>query len=397
MLRPTTESTVTAGPRPGPSSTPASGRPRLAALDGLRFVAAMAVLAYHYVAVNHSAWGARTEDSFPNLQPVAAFGSFGVQLFFVISGFVILMSAWGRDVRAFTASRVGRLFPAYWLSVAAVVLLVVVVAPGHKDVGIPETAANLTMVQRAFGVQDLESVYWTLWAELRFYVLVGLLLAVGMTRNRLLAFAAVWPVAAAIAVQSGSSLWSTVLVGTDAPLFAGGMVLFLLTRERRSPVLWSVLGLNVALAGVISGRSQSLRIATSTDVTVGPQTYWVAILVCFALVAAVALTRLDRLSWGWLTLVGALTYPLYLLHSSWGQWLIGETSPYLPAAATFSLVTVVMLAVAYLVHCFVERPFGPRLRRAVARDLERTSRAFGRGAAERRAAQAPEPEAVSSR
>ena len=391
-----TESTTPPAPSPR-RVAPAAGRPRLAALDGLRFLAAMAVLAYHYVAVNHSAWGAPTEDSFPNLQPVAAFGSFGVQLFFVISGFVILMSAWGRDVRSFAASRVGRLFPAYWLSVAAVVLLLVVVAPGTKDVGIPETAANLTMVQRAFGVQDIESVYWTLWAELRFYVLVAVLLAVGMTRNRIVAFAAVWPVVAAIAVRSESTLWSTVLVGTDAPLFAGGMVLYLLTKERRSLVLWLVLGLNVALAGVISGHSQSLRIATSTDVTVSPQTYWIAIVACFVLVALVALTRLDRLSWRWLTVVGALTYPLYLLHSSWGQWLIGRTSPHLPAAATFAVVTVVMLAVAYLVHRFVERPFGPRLRHAVARDLERTGRALGRSPREARGAQSPEPDPVSSR
>ncbi|MFD6177654.1 MULTISPECIES: acyltransferase family protein [unclassified Isoptericola] len=392
-----TESTTPPAPSTRRVAPASAGRPRLAALDGLRFLAAMAVVAYHYVAVNHSAWGVRTEDSFPHLQPVAVFGSFGVQLFFVISGFVILMSAWGRDVRSFTASRVGRLFPAYWFSVAAVVALLVLVTPGRKDVGIPEAAANLTMVQRAFGVQDIEPVYWTLWTELRFYVLIGILLAVGMTRRRLIAFAAVWPVLAAVAVRSGNELWSTLLVGSDAPLFAGGMILYLLTKERRSLVLWLLLGLNVALAGVVSGRSQSLRIANSTGVTVGPETYWVAILACFALVAAVALTRLDRLSWRWLTVVGAMTYPLYLLHSSWGQWLIGETSPHLPAGATFVLVTGTMLLVAFLVHRFVERPFGPRLRRAVARDLERTSRALGRTPREARPAQASEPEAVSSR
>ncbi|MFE6970665.1 acyltransferase family protein [Isoptericola sp. NPDC057653] len=392
-----TESTTPPAPSTRRVAPPVSGRPRLAALDGLRFLAAMAVVAYHYVAVNHSAWGARTEDSFPHLQPIAVFGSFGVQLFFVISGFVILMSAWGRDVRSFTASRVGRLFPAYWFSVAAVVALLVLVAPGRKAVGIPEAAANLTMVQRAFGVQDIEPVYWTLWTELRFYVLIGILLAVGMTHRRLIAFAAVWPVLAAVAVRSGNELWSTLLVGSDAPLFAGGMVLYLLTKERRSLVLWLVLGLNVALAGVVSGRSQSLRIANSTGVTIGPETYWVAIVACFALVAVVALTRIDRLSWRWLTVVGAMTYPLYLLHSSWGQWLIGETSPHLPAGATFVLVTGTMLLAAYLVHRFVERPFGPRLRHAVARDLERTSRAFGRAPREARPAQASEPEAVSSR
>lgn len=360
------------------ASSPEKARPRLAALDALRFLAAMCVLAYHYFAVNHEAWGRPTADSFPNLQPVVAFGSFGVQLFFVISGFVILMSAWGRGLRAFTASRVGRLFPAYWLSIVLVLLLVLVVAPGSKDVGLSDTAANLTMAQRAFGVQDLEPVYWTLWAELRFYILIGLLLAVGMTRNRLIAFATVWPVLAAIAVRSGNETLTTVLVGSDAPLFAGGMMLYLLLRERRTVAPWLVLGLNVALACFMSGRSQSLRIESSTTLSITPQSYWIAIVACFALVMAVTLTPLGRLSWRWLTVAGALTYPLYLLHSSWGQWLITQLHPHLPIMMTFAAVTAVMLAAAYLTYRFVERPLGPRLKRAVARDLGRIA-ALARG------------------
>ncbi|MCA5894941.1 acyltransferase family protein [Isoptericola sp. NEAU-Y5] len=362
----------------GPKSTgpKAAGRPRLAALDALRFVAALGVLVYHYVAVNHQAWGAETAESFPDAQPVAAFGSFGVQLFFVISGFVILMSAWGRGVRSFTASRVGRLFPAYWLSIVAVLLLLLVVAPGTKDVGLSETAANVTMAQRAFGMQDLEPVYWTLWTELRFYVLIGVLLAVGMTRNRLIAFATLWPLAAVVAARSDHELAATVLVGTDAPLFAGGMMLFLLVRERRAVAPWLVLAGNVVLACAVSGRSQSLRIATSTGVTVDPQAYWPAIAACFALVALIALTPVNRLSWRWLTVAGALTYPLYLLHSSWGEWLIERLYPHLPMVVTFAVVTLTMLGAAYLVHRFVERPLGPRLRRAVERDLDRIVRAL---------------------
>lgn len=209
--------------------------PRLAVLDGLRFAAAAAVLVYHFVAVNHHAWGARTSASLPDAQAVTAYGSFGVQLFFVVSGFVILMTAWGRDVRGFVASRAGRLFPAYWASVLLTVVLLVLVVPGRRDVDLPQAAANLTMVQRAFGIPDLEAVYWTLWSELRFYVLVGVLVAVGLTRARVLAFVVLWPVAGAIATQTGSELAATVLVAPDAPLFAGGMVLYLLTRERRSP------------------------------------------------------------------------------------------------------------------------------------------------------------------
>src|SRR6478609_8992352 len=128
----------------------ASTTPRLVALDGLRFAAAAAVLLYHFVAVNHHAWGGRTSDVMPGVQQVAAFGSFGVQLFFVISGFVILMTAWGRA---------GRLFPAYWAAVLVTLVLLVVVEPGRRDVDLPQAVMNLTMVQRAFGIEDVEAVY----------------------------------------------------------------------------------------------------------------------------------------------------------------------------------------------------------------------------------------------
>lgn len=365
-------------------STPS---PRLVALDGLRFAAAAAVLAYHFVAVNHHAWGGRTSAVMPGVQQVAAFGSFGVQLFFVISGFVILMTAWGRDVRGFVASRAGRLFPAYWAAVLVTLVLLVLVAPGRRDVDLPQAVVNLTMVQRAFGIQDVEAVYWTLWSELRFYVLVGALLAVGLTRGRLIAFVTLWPVAGAIATQTGSDLLATVLVAADAPLFAGGMVLFLLTREPRSPVLWLALGLDVALAAAHSGRIQAVRIENSTDLALGPATYWTAIVLCFVVVAAATLTPLARLSWRWPTTLGALTYPLYLVHSSWGRWVIETAHPALPGWATLALATATCLLLALVIHRLVERPLGPRLRRALDRDLRRES-----GPREARA-EAPSPTA----
>lgn len=47
----------------------------------------------------------------------ARYGYLGVHLFFIISGFVILMSAQGIQARQFVAARVARLVPAFWTSV----------------------------------------------------------------------------------------------------------------------------------------------------------------------------------------------------------------------------------------------------------------------------------------
>ena len=86
---------------------------RLRVLDGLRLVAALAVVAFHYTGRDNPAWGESVRTVFPTLSPVTLYGGFGPYLFFMISGFVILMSTWGRPVHSFVASRVGRIYPAY--------------------------------------------------------------------------------------------------------------------------------------------------------------------------------------------------------------------------------------------------------------------------------------------
>jgi peptidoglycan/LPS O-acetylase OafA/YrhL len=92
---------------------------RAAALDGLRLIAALSVAVFHFV----DAWSVDGYHShlhfFPTMARPAAYGFLGVDLFFIISGFVICMSGWGRSVADFAASRVARLFPAYWFAILA--------------------------------------------------------------------------------------------------------------------------------------------------------------------------------------------------------------------------------------------------------------------------------------
>ena len=102
---------------------------RLRALDGLRLVAALMVALYHYGGRSgdiSKGWGASPQEAVP--RPATSwfsYGCLGVQIFFVISGFVICMSGWGRPLRSFFASRVARLYPAYW---AALVIVTAVFA-----------------------------------------------------------------------------------------------------------------------------------------------------------------------------------------------------------------------------------------------------------------------------
>src|SRR5690606_22606190 len=103
--------------RPERSANPE--RPaRIYTLDGLRFVAAIGVMLYHFTARWSLAWGTEPVERFPVVGHITTYFALAPEMFFVISGFVILWTAWGRTVPKVVASRVARLYPSYWAALA---------------------------------------------------------------------------------------------------------------------------------------------------------------------------------------------------------------------------------------------------------------------------------------
>lgn len=115
-------------------------------------------------------------------------GAFGVVVFFLVSGFVIPMSLERQgSLPAFAVSRIFRLYPLYWVSLLAVVVLhelgLAVLMPEFEHDLIRHTVWNATMCQRWFGVADAVGLYWTLAFELLFYVTTALLFALKFNRH----------------------------------------------------------------------------------------------------------------------------------------------------------------------------------------------------------------------
>lgn len=100
------------------------------------------------------------------------FGAIGVDLFFIISGFVMATLAGKRTTGRFIADRLWRIFPIYWLLVSYDVWVVGVWRHGES---LGWAAANLVLVSRWFGFSDWAWNHtWTLVFELAFYLLVAL-------------------------------------------------------------------------------------------------------------------------------------------------------------------------------------------------------------------------------
>jgi peptidoglycan/LPS O-acetylase OafA/YrhL len=333
---------------------------RLYILDGLRLVAALLVVMFHFTVFGRP-WGGPYGAQFPELTTVTQFGWLGVELFFLISGFVICLSADGRSLEQFATARVIRLYPAYWAAVLVTTVVVtlwpVVVEPAPPS----HVMTNLTMFQSFLGVGDIDPVYWTLNVELRFYLLFGLfVLARGYTTRRVLLFASGWLVASLFATDL--PFLDMVLVSAQAPYFVAGIALYLVYRHGSNILLWGLVGASWLIA---LQRLHDLTPVTPVHAATGrTQAVAEAALVTFffVLVALVATHRL-AVGWRWLSTAGALTYPLYLLHEIPGWTMIRQLRAWIAPVPLLLGTIVAVLVLSWLVHRYVERPLSRRMKR----------------------------------
>ncbi|MFB7468057.1 acyltransferase family protein [Streptomyces sp. NPDC056224] len=342
---------------------------RLVALDGVRILAALAVAFYHYV-VLESAWGEPTDRVFPVARSFAVYGWLGVEIFFLVSGFVICMSAWGRTVGDFAVSRVSRLFPAYWVGIAFTTLVLFAWPEVRAREALTDVVVNLSMLQGGVGVPHVDDAYWTLFAELKFYVLFSAVVIRGVTYRNCVLFCGLWTVAAVVAPTADNGVLSFFAITNCSPYFIAGIAFYLMRRFRPSAVTWAIVGVQFVLAQhyvhtrMLSSLGRGLTERTPA---------WPAHLIItlgFLVMAAIALGHFDGVRWRWLPHAGAVTYPFYLIHMMAGLTVIHHFRDRLAPVPLALGVTAVMLTLAWIIHRLFERPLSRLLREGLRRGLQ---------------------------
>jgi len=154
---------------------PSAQQTHWADLDGLRAFAILLVLGRHSLRpfISEDAYQAVVSAGPVDLTPLVLNGWIGVDLFFVLSGFLIGRQAWrGDSVRRFWFKRVTRILPAYWACLA-VVAIGVTLSGGWPQSG-GDFLAHMVMLQDYTGSVFVPSL-WSLGAEEKFYLLAPLL------------------------------------------------------------------------------------------------------------------------------------------------------------------------------------------------------------------------------
>lgn len=292
------------------------------------------------------------------VEPYFYLGSWGVALFFMCSGFILPVSLERQgSLACFWARRFFRLFPLYWISVVATILI------GNREAmrvlaGPPERAslilaANLTMFQAFLGFPHLMALYWTLTLELLFYILISLLFLLRLS-TRL-----TWATLALILGMIGAEL--TVAqpfafsYSTHLLLILVGLVVY----RRHSGKIGQRLGAAIVLLTLLM---LALPVLVDRRDPFG-QLSWVLAQIAACVCFGCAYLMRSRPIHPALRYLGQISYSIYLMHPIVLDLIPRQASP----ALTLLIWLAGVLLLASATHRWIERPmiaWGQRLTRA---------------------------------
>jgi peptidoglycan/LPS O-acetylase OafA/YrhL len=330
-----------------------AGRERLDNVDALRALAVVAVMAFHYTArypinyvyyADHPAWQ-------------AIYGYLGVQLFFVISGFCIYMTAERcPGVVVFWVRRVSRLQPAYVAAIALTFTVVVFWGLPGRETTLLQALGNVIWLNSIGKAPYVDGVYWSLIVEARLYIVFGILyFALPKDRDPIVWWSVLCLIGGAVWLYDSENARNMIArysfgIGTfvfpHSGLFLGGMAIY-----RWDALTWPRRLLAAAVYGLCCYCVAQNR--TALLILLGMLPF------CWAVMRWKSMWVPTPVVY-----IGLISYPLYLVHQNIGIVAIRETAELIPSAyGRMLLAAAISVALAALLSATVEHRFRKQLER----------------------------------
>ena len=283
-------------------------------------------------------------------------GSFGVAVFFLISGFVIPFSLRSQSSGSFLVARAFRIFPTFWAALCVEWLVVHTIS---VFTGRPMAYGPATYVQNAFlldtitGSGFVDLVNWTLAIEVKFYIVAAVLRS-AVQQGRLLPFFVLSPCAIVVAAMQSHGLLRLSSSLAVEPMyitymFIGTIFYYHLTGSVRPT---SAIVTMVALGAVFVCAWWLGPIGAQVK-TVAPNYLYAFVVfgVCYLLRDMFRPVRV-------LDFLADVTFPFYLTHSIVGYSLMSILMHGTGASYAVALPTAVLsaLLLATVLHRTIERP-----------------------------------------
>jgi peptidoglycan/LPS O-acetylase OafA/YrhL len=298
-----------------------SAKKRIDYIDLLRVIAITAVICFHFL------FSAISRGRTPNLTAspffeLARYGYLGVELFFMITGFVIVQSVRDLTFRKFLSKRFLRLYPLYWISLICIFAISTFGIWGRPGPLAETFYYNLTMFPNAFEEPWLDPAHWFMARQLQFYVAIAIVLLLRSGKHLVNIFI-FWSLIGLIWDIFKIEQFNIWYFNGFFALIAGGAIIAAIrelgfTRFR-------VLGLIASYLWAVKSR---MDLEHWLNVNRGPGHSALTIgLIVTAIYLLMMLTWSSTLS-NWkiagVTFAGTMSYPVYLIHDRLGGLAIAR-------------------------------------------------------------------------
>lgn len=348
-------------------------RTRISEIDLLRFLAALAVMLMHFLLRGFAADDNLSPVHFFSIGPLTKYNYLGVNLFFMISGFMILMSVFTKGKseaqsenvirpKQFILSRFIRLFPAYWFCCTLTFLAVHFLWNDVFHLSLSRYLINMTMLNGFFFVGNIDGVYWTLCLELKFYLFMLLLLYVkhiGHIERYLVG----WTLISALDFWLGNPALKYIFITDFAPFFISGCLFFLIHKHGFNWKRILLLAVNFPLGYLYESNRLKEKIAhyVSLDFS-GITTLCILASFYLAFVFIIKIKNTDKPYDALFSYLGRLSYPLYLIHARIGFVIFNLLGTYFNKYLLVPLTCLLMIFLAHLINTFIEKSLSKYLK-----------------------------------
>lgn len=296
---------------------------RLYSLDVFRFFAAFSVVFFHYCFLG-VVEGYYSSSVF---NQVFFWGYFGVDIFFILSGFVILISTEKKkNGLSFFLSRLKRIYPILILC-SLVTIITGLILGGDLKPMLPKLFNSLSFMGDFWNGELLTAVHWTLMVEMRFYVLVAIVMQTKLWKKHKYKIMLSWILLAiANKYMINSSLLDKIFELQYSFHFVAGIIIYLFfIKKEKSYEMLPIFSLSIAMifsrmAGYLSfikDYKYSEIVFTNFDVLF-------FIILILAILTYITHTDKYLISKKFTTTLGAISYPVFLLHGDLGFFIKRE-------------------------------------------------------------------------
>ncbi|MES2556999.1 MAG: acyltransferase [Bacteroidota bacterium] len=346
----------------GSSTTEIRPQDRYQELDALRGVAALVVLLFHYSMNNEM------------LLPFFKYGVTGVDLFFLISGFVIFRSISNvKSGAEFLINRFCRLFPTYWVAVTFTFLIIFlnehVAANLNTPINWEQYWYNMTMFQYYFNVPNIDAPYWTMIVEMVFYLTMFVLLISKSLRSTIPFFVmlVLFGLLLSEFYRGEGSIEFTADYFVNFPLaqyvalFLGGILFYQLHQSKKHRIRLILLIIGCYLAQIVL-----FNAGDGPDGHLSLAEYQLVLGIYFLLMFLFVFGKLSWLVNRYTLFLGKISFALYLIHQ---YFSVSFLIPTLTKAgmnvyvASYLIALPACLLVASAITFGIEKPVGPWLKK----------------------------------